>query len=290
MSIIPGSLKRFWKSKNGVNIRSVLCFEANFRHFTNIQFQHLRLLLLLFTCFTTGHSLQAQVTVSGTVYDSSKINFVENVRVVSTGGLFTVTDSLGKYSIRVQDEDSLVFIYNNKPTQKFAVSRIGDPGNFDVSLRVNIKARYGTLKEVIVFSKSYRQDSIENRQTYADIYDYSRPGLSSSISPTGVAGADLNELINIFRFRRNKNLRAFQKRLELQEQEKYVNYRFNKSTVKRITGLQGAMLDTFLVWYRPDYEFTRNSDELTFNEYVLNASYQFKTLMPGLLPKKDGED
>lgn len=248
---------------------------------------HLRSVLSFLLIFLAAPGGQAQIIISGTVYDSSKINYVENVRVVSTGGLFTVTDSMGKYSIRASDNDSLVFYYNNKPTQKFLVKAVPDPAHFDISLRINIKGKYGMLKEVTVFSKSYRQDSLENRQTYADIYNYTKPGISSSLSPDGVPGANLDELINIFRFRRNKRLKAFQKRLETQEQEKYVNYRFNKLTVRRITGLQGELLDTFLIWYRPDYEFTRNSSELVFNEYVLKAFYQFQILMPALPAKKE---
>ena len=200
-----------------------------------------------------------------------------------------MTDSLGKYKIRLSENDSLFFYYNGKPTQRFAVHSISDPAHFDISLRINIKSRYGILKEVTVFSKSYRQDSLENRQTYADIYDYTKPKLRSDVSPTGVAGADLDELINIFRFRRNKNLRAFQRRLEMQEQEKYITYRFNKVSVKRITNLSGPRLDTFLIWYRPDYEFARNSDELVFNQYVLNAFYQFEKIMPAPAGKKERE-
>jgi hypothetical protein len=247
----------------------------------------LRFFLPFLFFLISGSTLQAQLTVSGTVYDISKINYVENVRVVSTGGMFALTDSLGRYSIKASDNDSLIFYYNNKPTQKFAVKAISDPAHFDISLRMHIKGKYGLLKEVTVFSKSYRQDSLENRQDYADIYDYTKPGVKSSISPGGVPGADLDELINIFRFRRNKRLKAFQQRLELQEQEKYVNYRFNKITVKRITGLQSPLLDTFLVWYRPDYDFARNSDEMTFNQYVLNALYHFQKLMPALATKKE---
>ena len=253
---------------------------------------HLRFLLFFLLIFTLSLHPQAQITVSGTVYDSSRVNYVENVRVVSTGGLFAVTDSLGRYAIRTAENDSLIFYYNNKPTQKFIVKIIPDLMHFDISLRINVKSKYGVLKEVVIFSKSYKQDSLENRQAYADVYNYSKPGLSSSMAPGGVAGADLNELINIFRFRRNKNLKAFQKRLETQEQEKYVNYRFNKIMVRRTTGLQGALLDTFLVWYRPGYEFARNSNEMIFNNYVLKAFYQFQTLMPGLPGKKkeDGTD
>jgi predicted transport protein len=89
-------------------------------------------------------------------------------------------------------------------------------------------------------------------------------------------GADVNEIINMFRFKRNKRLRAFQARLEQQEQDNFVSFRFNKNFVRRITQLQGAELDTFMVRYAPTYEFASTADEVTFNKYILNSSYAFR--------------
>ena len=229
--------------------------------------------LLLFLChFTTT----AQVTVSGTVLDNSKINFVEAVGVMSTGGRISVTDSLGKYSIQAGPDDSLYFIYNNKPTQKFAINKIPNTAQFDISLHIPVKSRYNLMKEVVVYSKNYKQDSAENRENYGEVFNYKKQGIQTSISPGGGVGLDANELINAFRFRRNKRLKAFQQRLEEDEKEKYITYRFNKIFVKRITQLQSPALDSFLVWYRPTYEFASTSSELAFNQYILNASYHFK--------------
>ena len=132
---------------------------------------------------------------------------------------------------------------------------------------------------MIVFARSYREDSIENRQTYADVYNFRNPTIRTSVSPDGAVGADVNEIINIFRFKRNKRLKAFQARLEKQEQEKFVSYRFNKKFVRRITQLQDAELDTFMIRYQPSYEFASMADEITFNKYILNASYRFKIEM-----------
>jgi hypothetical protein len=221
----------------------------------------------------------AQFILSGTVLDSSKINYVTNVKVVSTGGLFTFTDSMGRYKIMVTEKDSLIFFFRNKPTQKFVVKNINDISHFDVSLHVNIKTKYNTLKEVIVYSKSYRQDSLENRATYADVFNYQRPGLKTNIGPSGVVGADVNELINIFRFKRNKRLKAFRTRLEIEEQDKYVNFRFSKKVVKKITQLKDNNLERYMMLYKPDYDFASNADELTFNQYLLNCLYDFKIIL-----------
>ena len=163
--------------------------------------------------------MYAQLTVTGTVFDSSKRNYVENVRVESSSGKYTRTDSMGRYKIAVTEKDSLTFIYKNKPTQKFAVNEIPNLMQFDLSLGVTVKSGYRVLKEVVIFARSYREDSMENRQTYADVYNYRNPTIRTSISPGGAVGADVNEIINMFRFKRNKRLKAFQARLEQQEQD-----------------------------------------------------------------------
>ena len=238
----------------------------------------------LFFLLVLPFSTHAQRFVCGIVYDISKVNYVENVRVVSSSGIFTFTDSLGKYKILVNEKDSLTYSYNNKATQKFSIGQIQDPLHFDISLHINVKGKYSFLKEVTVFSKSYREDSLENRKLYADIFRFTKPGLQTSTSADGGVGLDLDELINMFRFRRNKRMLAFQKRLEEQEKEKYVNYRFNKLFIKRITGLQSPLLDTFMVWYRPNYEFVITGDEISFNQYILNACKQFKKITPIFKP------
>lgn len=232
------------------------------------------LLILSFICVTASTS--AQITVQGTVYDASKKNPVADVRVESTNGKFTTTDSTGKYKITVMEKDSLTYTYLNKTTLKFAVSTIANPLSFDISLHIAVSSKYKTLKEVMVYSRTYQQDSIENRQSYADVYNFRKPTIRTSITPDGMVGADVNEIINMFRFKRNKYLKAFQARLEKQEQEQFVEYRFNKSFVRRATQLKGAELDSFMVKYQPSYEFASTADEVTFHRYVLNASYQFK--------------
>lgn len=226
--------------------------------------------------FIATGELQAQLTVTGTVFDSSKRNYVENVRVESTGGKYTATDSMGNYKISVAGNDSLTFIYRNKPTQKFVVKDIPNLMQFDISLGVTVKGGYRTLKEVVIFARSYQEDSMENRQTYADAFNYRKPTIRTSVSPGGAVGADVNEIINMFRFKRNKRLKAFQARVEQQEQDNFVSYRFNRNFVRRITQLQGAELDTFMIRYMPSYEFAIMADEITFNKFILNSSYAFK--------------
>ncbi|MDB5222418.1 MAG: hypothetical protein JWN83_1085 [Chitinophagaceae bacterium] len=241
-----------------------------------------KILLRLKTAFFFLHFLllanfvSGQIIISGTVYDSTKLYAVPGVIVKSTGGGIAVTDSLGAYHINTNEKDSISFYYANKPTQKFPVKSINNYNDFDISLLVHVFEKYKLLKEVKIFTKNYRQDSAENRLTYSKMFNYEKPGLRSTYTPGSPPGLDVNELINIFHFRRNKMNLVFQKRLIEEEEDKYINYKFNSTLLKRVTGLTGVLLDKYKMQYRPSYEFIITATELEFYEYILNTSGKFK--------------
>ena len=151
--------------------------------------------------------------IKGTVYDSTRRYPVELVTVLATSGKGTITNAEGYYEIEVTEKDSIWFSYLNKPTIKFPVLKISNPFAFDISLQVNIPV----LKEVKIRPRSYKLDSIQNRQDYAKVFDYQKPGLKTVTPQYGAAaGFDLDEIINMFRFKRNRSMLAFQKRLLMQ--------------------------------------------------------------------------
>jgi hypothetical protein len=207
----------------------------------------------------------AQYRVKGTVYDSSRIYRIEAVTVMSTNGKMTITDSLGHYQIVAGDKDSIWFSYLGKPTPKYPVLKIPDINQFDIALRLKSEV----MKEVRIKSRSYREDSIQNRKDYAKVFDFHRPNVASltSIGPTG-AGIDLDELIRVFQFRKNKSMEKFRERLEEQERQKFIDHRFNKALVKRLTGLDGEDLNVFMLKYRPSYAFTLTATEYDFQLYI----------------------
>ncbi|MEP6584907.1 MAG: hypothetical protein ABJA90_11610 [Ginsengibacter sp.] len=218
----------------------------------------------------------AQIVVSGTVYDSTKLYVVPGVNVSSTSGLATTTDSLGGYHIRASKADSISFIYKGKSTIKFPVESIGNYNSFDISLRIRTNDKYKLLKGVTVYADTYRRDSIENRMSYAKIFNLENPTIRSNYEPGGAAGLDLDQLIGMFQFRKNKQTMAFQRRLVEDEQDRYIDYRFSSKVIKRITGLSGDTLTRYKKIYRPSYIFVITSTLPDFYEYILNTSYAFK--------------
>lgn len=246
-----------------------------------------------FIFFLALTSRSQETYVSGTVLDSSKRYIVPAVKVTSTSGTITYTDSAGSYTILVKKSDSINFTYRNKSTIWFPVRDIKYGYPFDISLQVSLESKYKMLKEVIVVQKSYRQDSIEFREKYNRFLGASRGGIRISDGPSaimgGTPGLDPNEIINMFRFRRNRNLRALQNRLLTEEADKFINYRFSPSLVKRITGLKdGRDLETFMKAWRPDYEFTAYSTDLEFHSYILEAYRAWKQgILPQRIPQED---
>ena len=249
-------------------------------------FLKILLLALLFTA-TRPVNAQESFKIKGTVYDSSRTYPLEVVSVLSTSGKGTVTNSEGHYEIDVTDKDSIWFSYLNKPTMKFPVLKIANPFAFDISLKVNIPV----LKEVKIRPRSYRADSTQNREDYAKVFDYRKPGLRPVTPQYGAgAGFDLDEIINMFRFKRNKSMAAFQQRLLAQEREKFVDHRFNKALVRRLTPLTGNELDSFMLVYRPPYEFTLLTSDYDFQEYIREAYRRYLNGLPPIPFLKPGEE
>ena len=147
---------------------------------------------------------------------------------------------------------------------------------FDISLHVKVKQKYKLLNPVTVFTNSYQQDSLENREEYAKVFGREKPGIHSTYEPGGAAGLDVDALIGMFQFRKNKQNLAFKNRLMDQEQDNYIDYRFSPKTITRITGLKGEELTKYRKLYRPDYFFVVNSTLTEFYEYILQTSYTFK--------------
>lgn len=235
-------------------------------------------IIILLPLLLASGILRSQVTIRGGVFDISGKRPLEGVSVISSSGKGTTTNVLGNYVITVSEDDSIYFSYLNKPTVKFAVSTIPAINNFDISLHVPSNI----LPEVRVVPPSYRFDSMQNRQDYAKIFNFRKPGLSISSLPAGSGGAgvglDLDELINVFRFRRNKSMLGFQQRLILEEQDKFIDYRFNKLLVRKITQLSGPELDKFMKLFRPTFEFTQLSNDYEFHVYIKQSYQQYRAV------------
>jgi hypothetical protein len=248
-------------------------------------------LLLL---FFAGIANAQFTTISGTVYDITARRPLEAVAVQSTSGRGTITDSAGRYSLTIRTKDSIWFSVVGKSTMKYPVDTITNTSGFDVM--IHIKAT--ELPEVKVRNRYYKFDSMQNRKDYAKVFEFRKPSLRLSSNPTynttpGVTvGLDLNEVINMFRFKRNRQILALQRRLIQQEQDAYIDHRFKKFLVIKLTGLKSPELDTFMQRYRPDYHLLLTFNDLEFGYYIQQCfeAYKYNRPNPYLFFRKPEQE
>ena len=223
--------------------------------------------------------------LKGTVYDSTKIYPIQSVSILTTSGKGVVSDAFGHYEIEVSETDSIWFSYLNKPTIKFPVAKIFDSEHFDIALHINIPV----LREVVVRPRNYKMDSIQNRLDYAKAFDWGKPKLKATLGsgPGSSVGFDLDEIIRMFQFRKNKSAAAFKERLMQEERNKFIDYRFSKALVLRLTGLSGAERDNFMMIYRPNYEFCILTGDYDFQSYIKKCFALYKSGKNGIELEKE---
>lgn len=234
-------------------------------------------LILLVSVSVAGFG-QVQIQIKGKVFDMTQQVPLNSVSVLSTGGVGTVTDTLGRYTIYVNENDSIWFSYLGKGTPKYPVKTIPNQMNFEVSLHVNVTE----LKPIMVKPRNYHLDSIANREEYAKAFNFKKPGLgivSPASGTTGAAvGVDLDQLIDVFQFKKNRRMAAFRDRLIEEEKEKYIEHRFSRALVIRLTQLHGIELDTFMVRYKPDLIFVETATDYEFQSYIKLCFEKYKKL------------
>ncbi|HEY6899475.1 MAG TPA: hypothetical protein VI233_02485 [Puia sp.] len=235
----------------------------------------LRRLLLFFTGVMVGSvAIGQKVQVAGTIYDGSMRFALQGVSVLSASGVGTSTDSLGRYTIRLAPEDSIYFSYLGRATAKVPVRDIPAGSPFDMSLDVAIDS----LPAVLVRTRDYRADSLENRKEYQKVFNYGYSyvdGLKSGRGGRSLGvGIDLDLL---FDGRKNRQMLALQKRLEEEEEDKYIDHKWNRAMVRRVTGLESPALDSFMRRYRPSKELIQSCEtDYEFYHYIEQWAKYFR--------------
>ncbi|HEU4903363.1 MAG TPA: hypothetical protein VFT06_11245, partial [Flavisolibacter sp.] len=224
------------------------------------------IIFFFFLVFAVANQAAAQYKVKGHVFDSTRSYPIDRVTVLSTGGQMSMTDSSGAYNIIVAERDSIWFSYLGKPTPKYPVLKMADVTQFDIALHL----RPDVMREVRIKTRNYKEDSVQNRRDYARVFNFQKPSLGTmtSITNSGV-GFDVQEIIRLFQFRKNKSMERFRERLEQEERDKFVDRRFSKGLVKRLTDIdKEEELTDFMRKYRPTFDFTAGTSDYDFQYFI----------------------
>jgi hypothetical protein len=226
-------------------------------------------IVLLLVCYCHGWGQQF---LTGKVFKKNSTEFLISVSIHNiTEQRYDLSEENGSYRIQAAPGDHIAFS---------SVGYMADTVTVTASLltaeyTVYLDVRAQTLQAVRVGQFSnYQLDSMDRRKEYAWVYDHDNtPHVAKDRQGSDGVGVTLN----IFR---NSGSAAHQrkdlkKRLEKEEEEYYVDSRYNKDYVSRITHLKGDSLLQFMRRYRPSFDYCRKAANVDILVYISDSYKQY---------------
>ena len=223
------------------------------------------LLILLF--LLPGMSSYAQYMLSGKVKgeDSTTISGVSISN--KTTGLSTTSDSNGNYTIKGKTGDTIVYRALGY-LQSVYVMAAGRITHEHTMVRQSIQ-----LQAVRIAGSNYKRDSVNFHKEYAKSFTFRRPKWYEVYTITKV---NLNNLQKAVAFKDNKKKTKFKKRLIKYEQDEFVEYKYSRDIVNKLTNLEGDSLSLFMEQYHPTYEFIKDATDYDLYEFIKKSYNDYR--------------
>jgi hypothetical protein len=227
------------------------------------------LIVLLLVCHCHGWSQQF---LTGKVFKKNSTEFLISVSIHNiTEQRYDLSEENGSYRIQAAPGDHIAFSSVGYMADTLTVTASLLTAEYTVYLDVRVQ----TLQAVRVGEFSnYQLDSMDRRKEYAWVYDHDNtPHVARDRQGSDGVGVTLN----IFR---NSGSAAHQraslkKRLEKEEEEYYVDSRYNKDYVSKITHLKGDSLLQFMRRYRPSFDYCRKAANVDILVYISDSYKQY---------------
>jgi hypothetical protein len=221
-----------------------------------------KILLYLALAFVAIPS-SAERIISGVLKDIATSEPIAEVTIRNVYSKTIIkTDSSGKFNIQVKKGELLEFKHISYETIRIRIESETGPDFYNLIMRPNINM----IREVVVREKgnNYKIDSIK-RQEYYD-FVLRKPKEDEINTATLI----LDKLS-----KRRKQEFAFVKKFNQFEQERYVDYMFNAKVLEKWTGLKDDSLRSFMIKYRPTYQYLRSINDYRYLEYLKKSLNKF---------------
>ncbi|HEX9514230.1 MAG TPA: carboxypeptidase-like regulatory domain-containing protein [Puia sp.] len=224
--------------------------------------------LLLFS-----FSGKSQQFLTGKVFKKESTEILVSVSIYSISHrLHDLSEENGSYRIQVAPGERVIFSSVGYRADTITVT--GDMLSGDYPVYLEPKAQ--TLQAVTVGSLSnYQLDSMARRNEYSWIYEHGNVGrLERDRKGADGVGVSIDLFKNASSI--DKQRERLKKRLLKEEQEYYVDSRYNREYVSRLTHLQGDSLQKFVTSYRPTYDFCRKAATVDILVFISDSFKKFK--------------
>ena len=183
-----------------------------------------------------------------------------------------LSDETGSYRILARPGDIVVFSMVGYHTDSIPVTANILAADYSVSMDL----RMVDLQAVTVGNLSnYQLDSLARRQDYGWIYDDKpQPVVERQRQGDGV-GVELNVIPN-GNPNDDRQIKQWKKRISHEEEQHYVDFRFSREYVSRLTHLQGDSLQLFMERYRPTYDYCRKAATVDILVFISDSYKKFE--------------
>jgi hypothetical protein len=189
-----------------------------------------------------------------------------------SGNHFDQSDMGGNYRVSVRPGDTVIFSYTGYRPDTVRVDAMILADRYEVYLTPDVRQlttiRLGDLN-------AYQVDSMQRREDYSMFYE-SKP--TPVIENHNVYDGGFGLRFHPFSYFDKKAVqrRKLKKRLDQEEKDDYINYKFSRTFVTRLTGLDGDSLELFMDRYRPSYDFCRKASQQDMLLYVNDRFKDFE--------------
>ena len=215
------------------------------------------ILIFLLILGNTSYALK----MKGIVYERDTKKPLENVYIFNT---FTqksfITDTNGLFTIDVEKGELIEFQKLGYKIERVRISAKEELPYYSIAMVIGPRE----LEDVLITGKSYKMDSIIDRQTYKWAIDhYTLDGMEVLQHPFDALSKS------------NRQIWAFQKHFDYFEKEKYIDYVFNNTLIQKITPIDSADIENFKRVYRPSYNQIKAWNTYEFYDYIKRAGSDF---------------
>ncbi len=216
---------------------------------------------------------QSQQFLTGKVYKKESTEALVSVSVYNISRrLHELSEESGSYRIQVAPGERVIFSSVGYLADTLTVTADMLSGAYEVYLEPKVQ----TLQAVTVGSQSnYQVDSIARRNEYSWVYDH---GNVARLEKDRKGGDGVGANIDLFKkgSSADQQRERLKKRLIKEEQEYYIDSRYNKEYIARLTHLQGDSLVKFVAQYRPTYDFCRKAAPVDILVFISDNIKKFR--------------
>jgi len=216
-----------------------------------------------------SHGGSAQTFLTGKVRKKESTEYLVSVSIQNiTQRKYDLSDERGNYQIPAKEGDQLAFSSVGYRTDTLIVTPVMLAGDCPIFLEPRVE----TLRSFQVGSLSnYQLDSMARREEYKWIYEHGNVQRVEKERKGDGVGISLDLFRNASR--KDMDREKLKKRLIREEQEHYIDYRYSREYVSRLTHLKGDSLQKFMEQFRPSYDYTRKAATVDILIFV-NDSYK----------------